>query len=127
MRAIYISLVVLAGSLTPAFSSVPQLVHDRATATLGARWAPVAVALARKESGFRCNAVGPRTRQGRAKGVFQVMPASARALGFNYAKLSDCRYGVEAGLAHMRLCIAYGVKTDRQMFSCHLRGIAGWR
>jgi hypothetical protein len=112
---------------TPAAASVPQMVHDRATAVLGARWAPVAVALARKESSFRCNAVGPPTRHGRARGVFQVMPGSARALGYDYAKLFNCGYGIEAGLAHMKLCIAYGVKTDRQMFSCHLRGVAGWR
>lgn len=117
-------LVVLA---TPAAASVPQIVHERATAVLGPRWAQTAVALARKESSFRCNAVGPRTRQGRAKGVFQVMPRSARALGYSYSRLHECRYGIEAGLAHMRLCIAHGVKTDRQMFSCHLRGVVGWR
>lgn len=112
---------------TPAAASVPQMVHERATQTLGPRWAQTAVDLARKESSFRCSAVGPRTRHGRARGVFQVMPRSARALGYSYSRLHECRYGIDAGLAHMRLCIAYGVKTDRQMFSCHLRGVAGWR
>jgi hypothetical protein len=112
---------------TPAAASVPAMVHERATQTLGPRWAQTAVDLARKESSFRCNAVGPRTRHGRARGVFQVMPGSARALGYSYSRLHECRYGIDAGLAHMRLCIAYGVKTDRQMFSCHLRGVAGWR
>jgi hypothetical protein len=27
----------------------------------------------------------------------------------------------------MQLCISHGVRTERQMLSCHLRGVAGWR
>lgn len=111
----------------PASASVQQMVATRTEQVLGRQWVHTALVLAKKESGFRCNAVGPRTKHGRARGVFQVMPGSAKALGYRYDRLLECSYGIDAGLAHMRLCIAHGVRTERQMLSCHLRGVAGWR
>lgn len=126
-RLLALSALALASLVRPAAASVERMVHERATATLGAHWAPAAVRLAKKESSLRCDATGPKTRHGRARGVFQVMPGSARALGYSYARLHDCAYGIEAGLAHMRLCLAHGVKTEQQMFSCHLRGVGGWK
>ena len=127
-QLIILSIIAVATQALPAQgATVQRMVETRAEQVLGRQWVGTAVLLARKESGFRCNAVGPRTRHGRALGVFQVMPGSAKALGYQYSKLVDCRYGIDAGLAHMKLCIAHGVRTERQMLSCHLRGVAGWR
>ena len=127
-QLIILSIIAVVTQALPAQgATVQRMVETRAEQVLGRQWVGTAVLLARKESGFRCNAVGPRTRHGRALGVFQVMPGSAKALGYQYSKLVDCRYGIDAGLAHMKLCLAHGVRTERQMMSCHLHGVAGWR
>lgn len=108
---------------SPAAASVQQLIANETTRQIGAQWVPTALKIAKLESGFRCNATGPKTRYGRAKGVFQVMPGTARAMGYNPARLHECNYGISAGLAHMKMCIRYGVKTHAQMASCH---VSGW-
>ena len=112
---------------SPAAASVQQLIAIETTRQIGAQWVPTALRLAKLESGFRCNATGPRTRHGRAKGVFQVMPNTARGMGYDPARLHECGYGVAAGVHHMRLCIASGVRTHAQMASCHVSGFYGWK
>ena len=94
---------------------------------LGQKWVQTAVRLAKIESSFRCNAVGPRTRHGRALGVFQVMPGSARALGYDPRRIRECEYGIAAGIAHMQACINSGVTTHTQMAACHVAGVKGWK
>jgi len=112
---------------SPAIASVQQMIATETTRQIGAQWVPTALRIAKLESGYRCNAVGPRTRHGRARGVFQVMPATARGMGYNPARLHECGYGIAAGVSHMRLCIVSGVKTSSQMASCHLTGVGGWQ
>ena len=90
---------------------------------LGEQWVESALKIAKVESGFNCKATGPRTRHGHAKGVFQMMDSSARALGFDPAKMHDCNENIAAGVAHMKVCIKYGVKDPRGMAACH---VAGW-
>lgn len=114
-------------STSPAAASVQQMIAVETTRQIGSQWVQTALRIAKLESGFRCNAVGPRTRQGRAKGVFQVMPQTARGMGYNPARLHECGYGIAAGIAHMRLCIASGVRTQAQMASCHVSGFHGWK
>ena len=70
--------------------AVAEQVSRQVEARLGKRWVPTALKLAKIESGFNCRATGPRTRHGRAMGVFQVMPGSARALGYNPRRLHEC-------------------------------------
>jgi membrane-bound lytic murein transglycosylase MltF len=67
----------------------------------------------------RCRRTGARGEQG----VMQVMPGSARALGYDPSKLHDCEYGLAAGSAHMKLCIQHGVRTTQEMARCHVAGI----
>jgi hypothetical protein len=112
---------------TPAAASVQQMIATETTRQIGAQWAPTALRIAKLESGYRCNAVGPRTRHGRARGVFQVMPGTARAMGYNPARLHECGYGIAAGIAHFKMCIASGVRTQAQMASCHVAGTHGWK
>jgi len=124
------------GPVEPAYSRVARVSHKRrairrmvayqAKKKLGHRWVRPAVKIAYVESRFNPKAVGPRTRHGRARGVMQVMPKSARAMGFNPRRLNEAEYGIAAGIAHMRLCIQSGVRTDAEMSACHVAGIRGW-
>lgn len=84
-----------------------------------------ALRIARVESRFRCNAVGPRTRYGRALGVFQVLPSSARALGYSgsWRALRSCRHGIKVGIAHMRRCQnTWAGNNLRKLARCHVGG-----
>lgn len=114
-------------SASPAAASVQQMIATETTRQIGAQWTPTALRIAKLESGYRCNATGPKTRHGRARGVFQVMPGTARGMGYNPARLHECGYGIAAGVSHMRLCIASGVRTQAQMASCHVSGFHGWK
>jgi soluble lytic murein transglycosylase-like protein len=106
--------------------AVANKVVAQAEIALGKQWVPTALKLARLESGFNCRAIGPRTRHGNARGVFQVMPGSARALGFDPRRLHECDYGIAAGIAHMKSCLHAGVRTHAQMAKCHVAGVRGW-
>lgn len=110
--------------------NVPQkkkVVIDQITAVvkkeLGEEWVASALKIAKVESGYQCNVTGPKTRHGRAKGVFQMMDSSAKALGYDPGKMYDCNENIAAGVAHMKVCIRYGVKDPRGMAACH---VAGW-
>lgn len=106
---------------------VAQLVAQETARMIGDKWVPTALKLAKIESSFNCGAVGPKTRHGNARGVLQVMPGSARALGYDPRRLNECQYGIQAGVAHMASCIRSGVQTHAQMASCHVAGTYGWR
>lgn len=107
--------------------AVADRVAHHAAARLGSQWVPTALKLAKIESGFNCRATGPRTRHGNAKGVLQVMPGSARALGYDHRRLHECDYGIAAGIAHMESCIRAGVRTHAEMAKCHVAGTHGWK
>lgn len=101
---------------------VAVLVAERAGAVLGKEWAETAVVIAYKESRFTCNAVGPHAKGSRAMGVMQVMPGTARSMGFNPKNLNDCRYGIDAGIEHMRRCLDAGAANHKSMVRCHQTG-----
>ena len=111
-------------------SKAKEVIAREVEKTLGAQWVPVAFDQARRESGFRANAIGIRLgkRHGhqRAVGIFQVLPSTARGLGFDARRLADLEYGVKVGVAYMGECIKAGVKTSSQMNSCFLYGFHGW-
>lgn len=106
--------------------AVADMVAAETARRLGAQWVPTALKLAKIESSYNCGAVGPRTRHGNARGVLQVMPASARALGYDPRRLNECQYGISAGVAHLKRCYEYGARTHAQMASCHVSGWHGF-
>jgi hypothetical protein len=110
-----------------AISQKKRAVVDQITKVvkqeLGEQWVASALKIAKVESGYQCNVTGPKTRHGRAKGVFQLIDSSARTLGFDPGKMYDCNENIAAGVAHMKVCIRYGVKDPRGMAACH---VAGW-
>lgn len=135
-RACLLALSAIGFSLaatSPAWPSAnllpaAEIVAEEARRQLGAHWAPLAVAIARKESGLRCGATGPSTRSGRARGVMQVMPRTAEALERGSSRrLHDCRVGARVGVKHMAACIKSGARTHAQVAACHLAGVGGWR
>lgn len=105
---------------------VQKIVARQAAQKLGPKWVDAALRIAKLESGFNCKATGPATRHGRARGVMQVMPGSARALGYDPRRLHECEYGVAAGIAHMALCVQSGVRNVQEMGRCHVAGVGGW-
>lgn len=108
---------------------VARIVERQAQARLGAHWAPTAIKIAKIENNFRCATPGVPVRShggDRAQGAMQVMPRTARAMGFDPRRLHECEYGIAAGIEHMRRCIAAGVRTHAQMAACHISGWAGW-
>lgn len=109
-------------SQTESQRKVAVLVAERAGAVLGKEWAETAVHIAKKESNFTCNAVGPHAKGARALGVMQVMPGTARSMGFNPKHLNDCRYGIDAGIEHMRRCLDAGAANQKSMIRCHQTG-----
>lgn len=125
--AIAISVWLLSSVSAIANANVVAEIRSQTKAAIGERWESVAVRIAFVESRYNPRAVGPKTKHGRAAGVFQVMPGTARALGYDYKRLHQIKYGIAAGVAHMKMCIAYGVKTDAEMAACHLKGIGGWK
>ena len=93
---------------------------------IGEKWVESALKIAKVESGYNCQATGPMTRHGRAKGVFQLIDSSARTLGFNPNKMHDCDQNIAAGIAHMKECINHGVTDSRGMAACHVAGWGNW-
>lgn len=106
---------------------VVQVVERQARQKLGERWVKTAVKISYVESRHNPAAVGPNTRHGRARGVMQVIPPTARAMGFQYSRLNELEYGVAAGIHHMAICIQTGVRTDAEMAACHVAGPKGWQ
>ena len=112
---------------------VKKIVERQARQELGAKWVNVAVKIANTESRFNTRAVGPVVKTGKdrqqARGVMQVLPSSARALGFHDIErlTRDDEYSVAAGIAHMKACIDSGVTNDREMSACHVAGVMGWK
>jgi hypothetical protein len=109
---------------------IARIVERETRARLGSHWTSTALKLTQLESGFRCHAQGPRVRShggDRAQGALQVMPRTARAMGLDPRRLTECEYGIAAGIMHMQRCIAAGVRTHAQMSACHVAGSNGWQ
>lgn len=101
-----------------------EVIAREAREKLGDSWVSIALAQAKRESSFNPNA---RNRSSGASGVFQVLPSTARGMGYDPKRLFDLEYGTKVGVAYMGKCIEAGVKTDAQMNSCFLRGYYNWR
>lgn len=84
-----------------------------------------ALRIAKIESGQRCDAVGPRTRSGRAQGPLQIMPGSARALGHSGGPLNNCGAGLHYGMKHLAMCYRLAGGNQPLAARCHLAGPGG--
>lgn len=94
---------------------IRTMIADAVCARIGCRWTPVALRIARIESGFRCGA-----RNGRAVGVFQT--TNPAMFGVSRSAALTCAGGVSAGVAHMAMCVRLGAQDAAQMMRCHNSG-----
>lgn len=84
---------------------------------------PVSFALrvARVESGVRC---GVHNRSG-ATGPLQLMPATARALGFRgHIRSASCPVQVHWGMRHLAMCWRGARGNQRIAAACHYQGVS---
>jgi soluble lytic murein transglycosylase-like protein len=84
----------------------------------------LAHAVAHIESRHRCNVIGPRTRHGRAHGPLQILPNSARALGYvgSDSALATCDAGLRYGMAHLARCWHLSGRSYAGAATCHVQG-----
>ena len=95
--------------------SVREAVRTAVAQNLGETWVETALKIAQIESRFQCHA-----RNHGALGVFQV--AHPERFGISPARALTCEGGIEAGIAHMRHCIALGANDEQSMLRCHNSG-----
>lgn len=86
----------------------------------------LAYAVTHVESGFRCDAVGPKTRHGHAYGPLQILASSAARLGFtgSTSALRSCGAGLHYGMAHLAQCWRMSGGSYRNAAHCHVQGPA---
>lgn len=82
-----------------------------------------ALRIARVESGTRCNAVGSHGEVG----PLQILPSSARALGYRNIRSASCRTKTDAGMKHLALCYRGAHGNWRRAAACHNAGVASLR
>jgi len=85
---------------------------------------PVIEKVAGRESGFNCHAYN---RSSGASGPLQILPSSARALGYGNgratAALRSCGMGLTAGLKHLRACVDVVGQNPARAAYCHNFGL----
>jgi soluble lytic murein transglycosylase-like protein len=87
---------------------------------------PVAFALrvAEVESGVQCH----RHNKSGASGPLQLMPATARALGFRgHIRKASCQVQVHWGMRHLAMCYRGAHGNQRVAAACHYQGVSALR
>lgn len=87
---------------------------------------PVAFALrvARVESGVQCH----RHNKSGASGPLQLMPATARALGYRgHIRKASCSVQVHWGMRHLAMCYRGARGNQRIAAACHYQGVSALR
>lgn len=84
-----------------------------------------AMRVARVESGFKCSVVGASGEVG----PLQILPATARGLGYKNIRSASCRTKTDAGMKHLALCYRGAKGNWRRAAACHNAGVASlkWR
>lgn len=78
-----------------------------------------ALRVAKVESGVRCG----RTGAAGEKGPLQILPSTARALGYKNIRAASCATQTDAGMKHLAICW----KKTRSLWraaACHNQGIS---
>lgn len=109
--------VALVFSTTMVFADAKPLVVSSAKR----HGVPVEFALrvAKVESGVQCG----RTGAAGEKGPLQILPSTARALGYKNIRAASCATQTDAGMKHLALCW----KKTRNLWraaACHNQGIS---
>ena len=74
----------------------------------------LALAIAAVESGFRTQSVGPDTPHGKAKGLFQIIPSTARGLEMNQGRIFEPEHNTRGAMRLLHELIGrYGNDVDK--------------
>ncbi len=85
----------------------------------------LAVRVGRAESGLQCH----RHNRSGASGPLQIMPSTARAMGYRGPSIrrASCAVQTEWGMRHLAMCYR-GAKGDRRIAAaCHYQGVSALR
>lgn len=109
--------LVLAAAAAPAFGDASHLVVSSAKR----HGVPVGFALrvAKHESGLRCGRVGSSGE----RGPLQILPSTARALGYKNIRGASCATQTEAGMKHLAICW-HKTKNKWRAAACHNQGLS---
>lgn len=109
--------LVLAVTSVPAFADAKPLVISSAKR----HGVPVDFALrvAKVESGVKCGRVGGSGE----RGPLQVLPSTARSLGYKNIRGASCATQTDAGMKHLAICWRK-TKNKWRAAACHNQGIS---
>lgn len=85
----------------------------------------LALRVGRAESGLQCH----RHNRSGASGPLQIMPSTARAMGYRGPSIrrASCAVQTEWGMRHLAMCYR-GAKGDRRIAAaCHYQGVSALR
>lgn len=115
--------LVVAASMVLAFTTVEVRADAKPLVISSAKrhGVPVDFALrvAKIESGVKCGRVGSSGE----RGPLQVLPSTARSLGYKNIRAASCATQTDAGMKHLALCW----KKTRNLWraaACHNQGIS---
>lgn len=77
-----------------------------------------ALRVAKQETGIRCGLVGGHGE----RGPLQILPSSARSLGYKNIRSASCATQTEAGMAHLAMCWQEAKGNPRAAARCHNGG-----
>lgn len=100
----------------PAHADVQRMVQQSA-ARHGVP-SGLALRISKVESGHRCNAVG---RNGE-RGPLQVLPSTARHMGYRNIARASCASQIDAGMAYLRYCYREAGGNQRRAAACYNGG-----
>jgi len=78
-----------------------------------------ALRVAKQETGVRCGLIGAAGE----RGPLQILPASARGLGYKNIRSASCAKQTEAGMAHLAMCWREADGDRRAAARCHNGGV----
>jgi soluble lytic murein transglycosylase-like protein len=78
-----------------------------------------ALRVAKVESGIRCGRVGAAGE----RGPLQVLPSTARSLGYKNIRAASCATQTDAGMKHLAICW-HKTKSKWRAAACHNQGIS---
>lgn len=77
-----------------------------------------ALRIAKQETGIRCGRIGSHGE----RGPLQILPASARGLGYKNIRSASCATQTDAGMAHLAMCWRTARGDRRAAARCHNGG-----
>lgn len=117
MKRLFIAALAVKLSAAAVYADAKPLVISSAKR----HGVPVEFALrvAKVESGIQCGRVGSSGE----RGPLQVLPSTARSLGYKNIRAASCATQTDAGMKHLAICW-HRTKSKWRAAACHNQGIS---